>query len=1418
MKRLLAPILLLAGLGMTQETGYNTAWSGHRTYLLNTSSLTGTPISSTVLKFPTLVRLGAADSAVFQASKAKGTDIRFTKSNNTTRLQHQIERWDSTGRKAEVWVLLDSVYANSSTQSFRMHWGNAAAADSSKGAAVFDSSNGFLATWHLGDSTGVKARPNSVAGGNPAMPAGSVNTMSSGFVPIEGIIGPADTLRNLGDSSVVAGTDHFALGDGYTFAEGTGTMSMWVKVQNFQSNNFVHFLTLSGPGANGLQNNIWIGRGSGSSGNTDFRMRTSNGTVEGSTWTATNALAPLGTWQHFSVSFWGTLGRNKTWYKNGVMIGNGAGATGFASNDTIDNINPVLRTRTYIGRSVWGDRNLRGSVDEVRISKVVRSADWVRLEYANQNAAQSLVTVATTPTLAYVPDSVKTEVSFAASPITPAISGVPAPTFTVSPALPGGLSLNAATGVISGTPAAASGKTKYTITATNSAGTVTDSLWITVAAPTVTEDYSTWSGTKTLTFSSGAAMARFPLLVRLGASDSAVFSAGRASLRFSKTDGAKLRYEIDSWDSTGRAAAVWVLVDNVNAGSNALRLHWGKAGAANLSDGGSVFEASNGYVGVWHLGNAPGIDPRPNAVAGAPAAIPSSDSATTEFGGGAANYVIPAGVIGMADTLRARVAGAAGNSTRNAPRTGSDYLNLGNAPGSTVTPFTGNNSYAGYSTFTNGFTYSLWVKPGTPIASNTYMLGLSNAGASAKDNIQFFLNGTSTTAGTARFEDLNNTTSNGTLTTPGVIVSEQWQRLVVSIDASRRVVSFSRNGVDLLSGVLQPGTVRDTLRVNAWIGKSPYNDPYFRGAVDDPRLSNVPRSSDWNLLEYQTQAPGVMPVSVSYNAVPANYLPNVAIAALTPVVSGSGARFTVSPALPAGLAIDSLTGVISGTPTAGAASTTYTVTATNGAWTASAPVTFSVASGDGAYATAWSGHKFVSVNATTAGVTSGNVLKFPLLVNLGAADSAIFNASQANGADIRFTKLGDAVRLKHEIESWDKAGRRAAIWVLVDTVYGGTTGSRLRLHYGNPGVADSSKSSAVFDTANGFIAVYHLGNPVGAAATGVRPNAARPGTNDAAPTLPTDYTVRTGLIGMADTLRGNGRGTGTIGDHFNLGTGFDNFGASTATISMWLKPTTLGTGNFIQFLSIGNTVSNNGSNTIWMGKYGDATNTLSTEVLDGTTSGNRNNSGALTLGAWQHLAMTLNGPNNNEHINYLNGVAQTVQNSAAALQNVSRANNYIGRSDWTGDTTVKAMVDEVRISKAARSANWIKLEYANQNASQNLVALTDVQSPLVTGIQASASVASLGGPLSVKALGQGLMFQVRGEAAGSVRIAVIDMFGRTLWNRTAKTGASGQQMVWDGRAANGLTVSAGIYVVRMDLLDAQGVPTANLVRKVPLTR
>jgi len=72
------------------------------------------------------------------------------------------------------------------------------------------------------------------------------------------------------------------------------------------------------------------------------------------------------------------------------------------------------------------------------------------------------------------------------------------------------------------------------------------------------------------------------------------------------------------------------------------------------------------------------------------------------------------------------------------------------------------------------------------------------------------------------------------------------------------------------------------------------------------------------------------PTGLTYSANPALYLRGTAITANTPA-SGGGAvvSYSVAPALPPGLSLDTATGAISGTPTAVARATSHTVTATN---------------------------------------------------------------------------------------------------------------------------------------------------------------------------------------------------------------------------------------------------------------------------------------------------------------------------------------------------------------------------------------------------------------------------------------------------------------------------------------------------------
>ena len=93
-------------------------------------------------------------------------------------------------------------------------------------------------------------------------------------------------------------------------------------------------------------------------------------------------------------------------------------------------------------------------------------------------------------------------------------------------------------------------------------------------------------------------------------------------------------------------------------------------------------------------------------------------------------------------------------------------------------------------------------------------------------------------------------------------------------------------------------------------------------------------------------APTTPPSGLTYATNPAVYTVGAAILPDVPSSSGGAvASYSVSPALPAGLSLSSLTGVLSGTPTAIAATATYTVTATNsvGSTTAALSITVNAA-------------------------------------------------------------------------------------------------------------------------------------------------------------------------------------------------------------------------------------------------------------------------------------------------------------------------------------------------------------------------------------------------------------------------------------------------------------------------------------------
>lgn len=98
----------------------------------------------------------------------------------------------------------------------------------------------------------------------------------------------------------------------------------------------------------------------------------------------------------------------------------------------------------------------------------------------------------------------------------------------------------------------------------------------------------------------------FPVLIRLSEDNFSFSEAdeGGKDIRFFKTDGTPVDYEIEQWDLSLKRASIWVNIDTVygNLDKQYVSMHWGNPNAASLSNSKAVFDTSEGFFGCYHLG------------------------------------------------------------------------------------------------------------------------------------------------------------------------------------------------------------------------------------------------------------------------------------------------------------------------------------------------------------------------------------------------------------------------------------------------------------------------------------------------------------------------------------------------------------------------------------------------------------------------------------------------------------------------------------------------------------------------------------------------------------------------------------------------------------------------------------------------
>ena len=328
----------------------NTGWKHAQRLCLNTTA-TGAGVSQNLVGFPAIVRL-TQENFDFTQANAGGSDIRFARS-DTIRLPYEIEQWDPVNRRAEIWVRVDTVYGNSSVQFITMYWGNVNAADSSNGAAVFDTADHYSAVWHL-NQNGVDATLNNHDG------------IACSAKDTSGIIGKCKKF-NGSDSIKITGL----LGSPSSIS-----LSAWAQLDS----------TLPGGGSEILS------IGDAALIRMDYTLA-NIGTIGSIHLTGDSTFYNVSSERFLKKTGWHliTYAIDRGSHTHSLYIDGAIAATRADSNATI--VYSGVGKDTYIGKHGNGKTNFNffGRIDEVRVYTAPVSADYVRLCYMNQKGEDRLV-------------------------------------------------------------------------------------------------------------------------------------------------------------------------------------------------------------------------------------------------------------------------------------------------------------------------------------------------------------------------------------------------------------------------------------------------------------------------------------------------------------------------------------------------------------------------------------------------------------------------------------------------------------------------------------------------------------------------------------------------------------------------------------------------------------------------------------------------------------------------------------------------------------------------------------------------------------------------------------------------------------------------------------------------------------------
>jgi hypothetical protein len=305
-----------------------------------------TLVSANLVNYPVLIDITDSDLANY--AQSDGDDIYFTDSGDV-RLSHEIELY-SVGHLV-AWVKVPSLSSTVDTV-LNMYYGNASAENQEHPSDVWDAN--FMMVQHLSETSGTHF--DSTSNGNNGAPMNAVNQSGAGKIDGADDFDGTNDYVNVPDSNTLAG-----------FSQAF-TASCWVKMDSVTGRR-----TLLNKWNTGTGQRAWYIDYDSTRGTNALGLFASADGSAYSYWYA--AFSPVaGNWYYITVVW--RSGLAPLFYVNGAAV---TATTSTVRASIYNNAEPL-----YIGTSYTTGRYFDGVIDEVCISNVARSAQWINTSYNNQ--------------------------------------------------------------------------------------------------------------------------------------------------------------------------------------------------------------------------------------------------------------------------------------------------------------------------------------------------------------------------------------------------------------------------------------------------------------------------------------------------------------------------------------------------------------------------------------------------------------------------------------------------------------------------------------------------------------------------------------------------------------------------------------------------------------------------------------------------------------------------------------------------------------------------------------------------------------------------------------------------------------------------------------------------------------------------